>query len=139
MRVRQTHEGHTEIWLQETPWYETPELVRLVRLGLLAATPRLGARDARHPKGYALGQRMTVVVFNAARNQRLAGRPVTITAILTRPLARLTPADLDGCGPMFRRWQNVGRVLGHFEGRRIEETEDITIIAFAYEPANDTR
>lgn len=96
----------------------------------MTATPRLGARDSSHPKGYAPGQTVLLRVFNA-RNIECLRQSARIEGVITRPLRALTPQDLHGA-VLYRVWQDVQTTLSFFEKRYVEEDEDVSVITFSY-------
>lgn len=120
-----------ELWLRPSPRVTLFELQRLVSQRALRRTPRLGARDETHPKGYTPGRATMLRILDAHGRQQYS-TPVTITELLVRRLGELTPADLAGCEPTLRTWCDVQVVLSFHEGRLIAPTEPVTMVSFTY-------
>lgn len=127
-----THGGDTELWFREHPWTTTAELARLLCSRGLTATPRLGARDEGHPKGYTVGQRITAKLLSIAGETEIIAVEVEVTGLVSRPLQDLTAEDLAGCGPTLTNAEEVSRMLGYFDQRSIQPDETVTVIRFAY-------
>lgn len=121
----------SELWFRPSPWCSLAELRGLLENQHISATPRLGIRDDRHPKGYAVGQETVLRLFDEDGREVLRTQ-VTISMLIMRRLADLTAQNLAGCGPAFRSWHDVRNALSHFERREVDNKEMVTIVRFAY-------
>ena len=121
----------TEIWLQPHPWTSLTELCESLENRTITATPRLGVRDEHHPKGYRIGQRTRLKLFDREK-QLILSAEVVITELSVQPLKKLKPNDLETCGPSCRTWREVHKILGFFERRVIHSRESVTVVRFAY-------
>lgn len=121
----------TEIWLRPHPWATLSELEHLLAKKIITATPRAGTRDAGHPKGYQAGQSAFLRLLDAS-GQAYFAAPIRITNVAIRRLKDISKADLAGCGPCYRTWRDVLRVLNFFEKRWLEPEETITVVRFEY-------
>lgn len=128
-----------ELWFRPYPGTSSETLRRLIAMGSIISTPRLGARDDRHPKGYAIGEKAMLRL----KGERRPGVPseeevdlltewVEVVGLTVSRLVALTPEQLVGCGLYPNSWDTVGRLLSHFEGREIAPDEIVTIVHFAH-------
>jgi hypothetical protein len=97
---------------------------------LIKATPRLGARDATHPKGYEPGQVVILRVLDE-NNEECLRHTVRIDTVTVRPIAELTSDDLQNALP-YHDWRDVQHDLSLFEQRPIDADEEASIIEFPY-------
>lgn len=125
------HWLNDSIWMQPHPGVSSAALRELVENAMVSATPRLGDRMEGQPKGYAVGARVLLKVFNEG-GIPITERAVTVTGLTVRQLGKLTRRDLVGCGPPCHTWRDVQRILGFFERRTIRSNERVTIVRFAY-------
>lgn len=120
-----------ELWFRSNAAMPLDELQRLIAGRALTRTPRLGVRDANHPKGYATGQTATLRLVDAHDTQQLVAI-VVVKNLLMRRIHEITPEDLAGCGPWYRTWRDVAATLTFFERREVFPAEPVTIVEFAY-------
>ena len=124
------HNTHPEIWLRPSPGLSLSVLLTFVEIRHITATPRLGARNGNHPKGYKPGEIATLRVLDENGVEHLS-RSVRIEAVVIKPLQRLTPDDLHHTA-WYNHWEEVQRELSLFEKRPVEKNEDASIIEFSY-------
>ena len=124
------HKTHPEIWLQPSPSLPLEVLLNAVKGKHVTATPRLGARNGNHRKGYKQGQIATLRVFDDTYVDHLHQK-VRIRAVTTRPLQELTSDDL-GNTVWYQSWQDVQRELSFFEKRPVGSSEEVSIVKFLY-------
>ena len=91
--MTEKQKNNPEIWLRPSPNIPLPVLSGFVESRLLKATPRLGARDSTHPKGYEPGQTVTLLVLDNQGEEHLR-LFVRIEAVTIRQLSQLTPGAL---------------------------------------------
>ena len=121
-----------ELWFRPSPRVTLFELQRLIRQKALRRTPRLGIRDTTHPtKGYAAGWRIMLRVFDPKGEQQCTMKAV-VTEVTVRRLNEIATADLAGCEPTLRTWQDVKTVLSFFEGREVPPDAPVTLVSFNY-------
>lgn len=131
------HHEHPELWFRPSPVVPLAVLSKLIEDGAITATPRLGVRDAAHPKGYAPGQRATLRVCDGkceAGGEVLA-RDVRITSVESKRLRELEGVDLQSSLCYSAGWKSLQHDLSFFEGRQVGEDEMVSIIEFEYLPA----
>jgi len=126
----QSHKDHPEIWLRPSPKLPLEVLSTLVESRCITATPRLGARNGDHPKGYEPGQVATLRVLDDTGAEHLS-RMVRIESIVIRPLQELTPGDLENTFP-YKVWEEVRSDFSLFEKRQIDYSEQASIVEFSY-------
>ncbi|MHB1769874.1 MAG: hypothetical protein ACYCPH_02220 [Minisyncoccota bacterium] len=126
----QSHQDRPEIWFRPSPRIPLTVLSELITRTYITATPRLGARNDNHPKGYKQGEVAMLRVFDEANVEHLSRR-IRIEAVIVRPLQQLLPADLHRTFS-YRNWEEVQRELSFFEKRMVESDEDASIIEFSY-------
>lgn len=131
MAPKYSHSPNDLIWMQPYPGISSADLRELVENAKITATPRLGVRTSAHSRGYAIGADVTLRVFNET-GLLITERSVIITQLIVRQLGKLRRPDLAGCGPAYRTWRDVQRVLGFFERRTVKSSELVTIVRFAY-------
>ncbi|HUD03167.1 MAG TPA: hypothetical protein VMR46_04140 [Candidatus Paceibacterota bacterium] len=107
-----------------------PVLLSFIESRLLTATPRLGARNGAHPKGYKPGQEVLLRVLDEDDVEHLR-QNIRIDEILIRRLSELTPNDLRNTLP-FHTWEEIQASFSQFEGRPVHGHEDVSIITFSY-------
>ena len=122
--------GHPELWLRPSAGLSLAVLSTLIEAQRITATPRLGARDAKHPKGYQPGQEVMLRVLDEHGAEYLHRR-VRIESLTIRPLRQLTEDDLHHT-LAYQNWEDVQRELSQFEKRLIDENEDATVVEFSY-------
>jgi hypothetical protein len=120
-----------ELWLRPSPTIPLADLLQLIQRRELTRTPRLGARDESHPKGYTIGQPATLRLVDASGKQQFAAI-VIVTDLINRRLFEITPDDLAGCGPWYRTWRDVEQAFAFFENRMVFSGEPVTIVEFTY-------
>jgi hypothetical protein len=131
MKHVDNHKTHPEIWLQPSPPHLSLNVLStLIEIRSLTATPRLGARNSTHPKGYEPGQIAMLRVGDERGHEHLKRR-VRIEAVTIKPLQNLTPDDLHHT-VSYNSWEEVQRDLSFFEKRPVKENEDTSIIEFSY-------
>ena len=121
-----------EIWFRPNPWLTFEELSATITEERLVATPRLGRRDQRNPKGYRVRSRTVLRLYDAKGKERLV-RKVKITAADIRKLWQISGADLEGCEPCYRGSFDVEQGLAFYEQKPIAPATTITIVRFKYE------
>jgi hypothetical protein len=124
------HKDHPEIWLRPSPILPLDVLSALIESRVITATPRLGARNGTHPKGYTEGQVALLRVLNDAGTEQLS-RSIRIKSVTIRPLRQLRPDDLQNTFP-YQNWKEVQRDLSHFEKRAVGDNEETSVIEFSY-------
>lgn len=124
------HKTHPEIWLRPSPSLPLEVLLISIKGKLVTATPRLGARDENHKKGYERGSLVTLRVVDDKYVDHLHQK-IRIKAVTTRPLQELTPDNL-GNTAWYQSWADVQRELSFFEKRVVEKQEDVSVIEFSY-------
>ena len=127
---KNTHADRPEIWLRPSPGISFSVLSTLIDIRTMTATPRLGARNGGHPKGYKPGQVVSLRVFDEKNVERLQ-RSVRVEAVTIRPLQELTPQDLHDT-VLYHSWQDAQRDFSFFEKRPVAPNEDASIIEFSY-------
>lgn len=120
-----------EIWMQPHPRLTLAELRKLIEERTIVATPRLGARDANHSKGYVIGQEAWLILKNEEGREELRRR-IKITGLGIRQLMDFSPLSLAGCGDAHQNWQSIRQTLEFFERRVIHPQETATIVRFKY-------
>ena len=128
--MTKNHRDNPELWLRPSPKLPFEVLSTLIESRLMTATPRLGARDNNHPKGYEPGQVVTLKVLDGEGGDFLH-LPVLIKQVIVRQLSLLTENDLQRIPP-YHDWREVQHDFSLFEGRPIGETEEASIIEFSY-------
>lgn len=124
-----------ELWFRPLGWYGIAALGADIRNRTITATPRLGTRDASHPKGYRVGAVAQLRIFDADGAEATELRAeVTITALTVKPVCEIRTDDLTGCGRLFERRhpQALAETLGCYASRRIGRNEPVTIVRFSY-------
>ena len=126
--MTQGHKDNPELWFRPSR-LPLPVLLELIESRRMTATPRLGARDGNHLKGYEPGQVVTVRVLddNGVEHAR---RKARIEAVTIRPLSHLTPGDLQNT--FYHHWEEVREDFELFEKRSISDAEEASIIEFSY-------
>jgi hypothetical protein len=127
---KNSHADRPEIWLRPSPGISFKVLSMFIDIRTMTATPRLGARNGAHTKGYKPGQVVLLRLFDEKNVERLQ-RTVRIEDVTIRPLRELTPDDLHDT-VLYHNWREVRRELSFFEKRPIEEREDASVIGFSY-------
>ncbi len=125
-----SHKNHPEIWLRPSPRLSLEVLSTLVESRCIMATPRLGARNGDHPKGYEPGQVAMLRVLDDSGTEHLS-RMIRIESVIVRPLRQLTPDDLENTFP-YKNWEEVRSDLSLFEKRQIDDSEQASVVEFSY-------
>ena len=112
-------------------WFRGVRPVSITRQ-LVTATVRLGMRNARHPKGYAVGDRLIVRCLSANGRREIAQLLACVRDIRFTCLAAVRPEDLRGCASNERFVERLRRHLAAAYGRTIGEREMLTIVRFQY-------
>lgn len=134
-----------EIWMQPHPWTTVEALRELIERRDITVTPRLGVRDKRNPKGYAIGERVMLRLlapldsFEVTGTREVLSVPVEITGLVVRQLSALTAEDLMGCEPGCRDWKSVQRTLRFFARRELPGDTMVTVVRFAYVDERDEK
>ena len=128
--MKHDHKGRPEIWLRPSPSLSLEVLLTFIEIRSITATPRLGARNGTHSKGYEPGDTAILRVFNAAGIEQLK-KDIRIDAVTIRPLKQLKRSDLHHT-ISYNSWKDVQRDLSFFEKRPIKDNEDTSIIEFSY-------
>ena len=128
--LQRSHKDRPELWFRPSPKVPLAVLSELITRRCITATPRLGARNDGHPKGYTQGETAVLRVFDDANTERLS-RSIRIEAVIVRPLRQLMSIDLRNTFS-YRNWEEVQRELSFFEKRSVEDCEDASIIEFSY-------
>ena len=121
----------SELWFRPHPWALLAELTELIKNRCLTATPRLGIRDGAHPKGYDIGQKTDLKLFNY-EDEPVLVESVEVTDLLFKPMDKLIRPDLRGCEPSCQSWRTTRNILSFFEQRALHPGEWSTIVRFAY-------
>ena len=124
------HIGHPEIWFRPSPRLPLQVLLRLVQGKSLTATPRLGARNDAHPKGYVPGETAILRVLDSVDIERFS-TSVCITEVVIRPVRNLTADLLQEVIP-YQDWTEVQRELSLFEKRPVRDDEQVSVVRFSY-------
>ncbi len=122
------HKKDPHLWFRPSERLSKGALVALLECGTITATPRLGVRDAAHPKGYYPGQTVTVRVFDEKDEVRFE-RWARITKVIPRTLNMLTAEDLFHARP-YDSWEDVFKEFSRFENRELSPNEEVTIVHF---------
>lgn len=125
------HKKDPWICLQPSPNLSLEVLSTFIEIGSITATPRLGARNGDHPKGYTPGVVATLFLHDYTGTKHLSSRAIRIEAVTIRPLQELTPDDLHNT-VWYHNWQDVQQELSYFEKRPVTDDEDVSIIKFSY-------
>ena len=125
-----SHKDRPEIWFRPSPKVPLTVLSELIENRRITATPRLGARNGDHPKGYARGEIAVLRVFDDTGTEHF-NRTVRIETIVVSPLRQLTPIDLRNT-LSYQNWKEVQRELSFFEKRPVGGDEDASVIEFSY-------
>ncbi|OYV27830.1 MAG: hypothetical protein B7W98_00915 [Parcubacteria group bacterium 20-58-5] len=113
------HHEHPELWFRPSPAMPLSVLLSLIESEHMTVTPRLGKRDATHPKGYQPGTVATIRLFDEDWKERLSKR-VRITGITSKPLRA------------FADEPSLQEELSFFEGRPITPDETVSFVEFSY-------
>ena len=128
--LNHSHKDRPEIWFRPSPKVPLAVLSELIANKRVTATPRFGARNGDHPKGYTRGGIAVLRVFDDTNTEHL-NRTVRIETIVVSPLRQLTPIDLRNT-LSYKNWKEVQRELSFFEKRPVGDDEDASIIEFSY-------
>jgi len=132
----QSHAENPQLWFRAGLSAPLSTIVTALKAKLITTTIRLGVRNAKHPKGYHPGQRVTLLVLDAEHEVMRA--IVRITFVVSKPLGDLTSDDLRktiiyASGG----WQAVQRDLSIFSGYDIAADEMVSIVKFEYVSENE--
>ncbi|MFZ3043521.1 MAG: hypothetical protein WA058_00185 [Minisyncoccia bacterium] len=125
------HHQHPEIWFRPSPALSLEVLSELIETGNITATPRLGKRDAEHPKGYIPGTVATLRLHDANRQEKFCMR-VRIENVCSKPLRDLGVMELGSVAYYVQGLPSVQQDLSFFEGRPVAADEMVSVIKFSY-------
>ncbi|MEK7144430.1 MAG: hypothetical protein AAB794_01025 [Patescibacteria group bacterium] len=123
------HHDQPELWFRPSPAMSFSALLSLFEVEEITATPRLGKRDAMHPKGYVLGTVVTARLFDENRQERIH-KKVYIDRVTSKLLRDITGFELKET--RYRSASLLQEDLSFFEGRSVALDEVVSIVEFSY-------
>ena len=126
----QNHRESPEIWFKPSPKASFDVLLELIVSKKLFISPRLGARDELHPKGYKRSQVATLRLFDDMGGEKVSLK-IRIEDVKIKRLKRIEESDLVG-SHFYGQSRDLEEDLSFFEGRDIMPEEDVSLINFSY-------
>ena len=124
------HRESPEIWFKPSPKASFDVLLELIVSKKLFTSPRLGARDELHPKGYKRGQVATLRLFDDMGGEKVSLK-IIIEDVKVRRLKTIEESDLVD-SHFYRQAKDLQEDLSFFEGQDIMPEEDVSLISFSY-------
>ena len=107
--------------------FYNPAVADQLRTGRKTATIRLGDKSAKYRKG------MIVTVLCGARyGQRERIFDAVIDKVEVKPLAELSPREIEHDNPLIKRVDELQHFLGQLYNRDVAETDIVTVIRFSH-------
>lgn len=123
------HNVHQELWFRSSPTLPFAVLSQFLDSRGILVTPRLGKRNASHPKGYLPDTTATVRLFDDCWREKLR-EDVLIIRVVSKPLRDFE--DLDLTNTVYRSVESMQRDLSFFEERPIASDETVSLVEFSY-------
>ncbi len=123
------HHEHPELWFRPSPELPLAVLSKSLDARGILATPRLGERNASHPKGYLPNTVATVRLFDD-RWREQSREDVLIIRVVSKPLHDFE--DLDLTNTAYRSVESMRRDLSFFEERPLASDETVSLVEFSY-------
>ena len=131
MRARpHDHSTQPQLWFRRSPRFSARAIAALIEGGQASATPRLGVRDATHPKGYWPGQLVELIVLNDDGSKYWSTTRRITDLHIRKPMHTLTPEDLQHTF-FYNNWEDVYKDLEHFEDKGISPDAGATIVEWS--------
>jgi len=106
--------------------FYSPVVADQLRTGRKTVTIRLGDKSTKYRKG------MIVTVLVGARyGQREKVFDAVIDKVEVKPLAELSPREIEHDNPEIRRPEDLASFLGHLYNRDVTEEDVVTLIRFS--------
>lgn len=106
--------------------FYNPAVADQLRTGRKTATIRLGDKSAKYRKG------MIVTVLCGARyGQRERIFDAVIDKVEVKPLAELSPREIEHDNPLLKRVDELQHFLGQLYNRDVSESDIVTVIRFS--------
>ena len=106
--------------------FYSPVVADQLRTGRKTVTIRLGDKSTKYRKG------MIVTVLVGARyGQREKVFDAVIDKVEVKPLAELSPREIEHDNPEIRRPEDMASFLGHLYNRDVTEEDVVTLIRFS--------
>ncbi|HWP61758.1 MAG TPA: hypothetical protein VN495_04085 [Candidatus Paceibacterota bacterium] len=129
------HYKNPELWFRPSPHHTLEMLRYLIDVSALRATLRLGERTYRHPRGYFLGQDVTLRLFDGKDGEEVLRRPIRVVSVVDQPLMMLTGPQLAVTRLYSAGWKAAQSDLSYFAERTVEGDETVTLIEFYFSDA----